>query len=411
MKKIKLLFVLAILPLFLFWPITNLKANDSVTVPIDVFVRPDCPHCQAEEIYFDQLASQRTDFEVNFYDIADGQNYQRWLSVVELESLPKVTPITLVGSVIIQGFDSSRTTGQLIEKLIDQQIGQNFVSLDEFIILGGSKEIAAHQGATCEDGQACPVVVDPNSINWLIDLPFFGVVDLHNYSLPTLSIVLGFVDGFNPCAMWVLVTFLIVLAQIGSRKKMFWVAGLFIFAETIMYYLILNVWFNAWNFVGLDQFVTPIIGLVAIGGGLFFLYEWYRFKGVCKVTNLEQKSKISQKIKRLVNSPLSILSVVGVIGLALSVNIIEFACSIGIPQAFTKIIEINQLSFWSSQWHMFLYILFYMVDDFIVFAIALYSFEKIGITTKYSRWANLIGGILMIFLGLLLIFKREWLMF
>ena len=108
---------------------------------------------------------------------------------------------------------------------------------------------------------------------------------------------------------------------------------------------------------------------------------------------------------------MSLLVLLGVLGLAFSVNIIEFACSIGIPQAFTKIIELNGLSWLQTQAMMAIYILFYMVDDIIVFGIALYSFERLGVTTKYVKASNLIGGMLMLILGALLIFNPEALVF
>jgi cytochrome c biogenesis protein CcdA len=92
-----------------------------------------------------------------------------------------------------------------------------------------------------------------------VSIPFLGIINLRDYSLLFLAVVLGFVDGFNPCAMWVLIMFVTILAQTGSRKKMFQVAGIFILAEAIMYYMILNVWYKAWDFVKLDNIVTPII--------------------------------------------------------------------------------------------------------------------------------------------------------
>ena len=99
----------------------------------------------------------------------------------------------------------------------------------------------------------------------------------------------------------------------------------------------------------------------------------------------------------------------GVIGLALSVNIFEFACSVGIPQAFTKILELNSLGWLKTQGLVIAYMLMYMLDDIIVFGLALWSFEKIGLTHKYSKWTTLIGGILMILLGLTMLLKPEWL--
>ncbi|MBI2050388.1 MAG: hypothetical protein HYT31_01105 [Parcubacteria group bacterium] len=86
-------------------------------------------------------------------------------------------------------------------------------------------------------------------------------------------------------------------------------------------------------------------------------------------------------------------------------NIFEFACSIGIPQTFTKILDLANLSWAAKQLYNAIYILGYMLDDFIVFGIALYSFEKIGVTQKYSRISHLIGGLLMAALGLILLLK------
>ena len=197
----------------------------------------------------------------------------------------------------------------------------------------------------------------------------------------------------------------------GTKRRMWVVAGLFIAAETVMYYLILNVWFTTWDFVGLDRIVTPIVGVLALGGGVFFLYEWYASDGTCKVVNLEQRSKISGRIRKLATEPFTWVTALGVIGLAFSVNIIEFACSIGIPQAFTKIIELNNLGFWQTQGLMLNYIFFYMIDDFLVFGIALWGFEKLYLTERYAKWSNLLGGVLMLILGALLIFAPQFLRF
>ena len=113
----------------------------------------------------------------------------------------------------------------------------------------------------------------------------------------------------------------------------------------------------------------------------------------------------------LASKPMTIGVALGIIGLALSVNIFEFACSIGIPQTFTKLLELNQLSTLARQAYMGFYILMYMVDDFLVFGLALYSIDKIGITHKYSKWSTLVGGILMLALGAIMLIKPELLVF
>lgn len=60
---------------------------------------------------------------------------------------------------------------------------------------------------------------------------------------------------------------------------------------------------------------------------------------------------------------------------------------------------------------MLIYILFYLLDDLIIFIIAMITLEVTGISTKYNKYSHLIGGILMLIMGVLLIFKPEWLMF
>lgn len=371
-------------------------------VLVEMFERKDCAHCQAEKSYLEKLALQRSDVDVRYIDIDTDDGRALFDRFTSAQKLSKATPITVIGATVIQGFDSEKTTGQRIENLINANKNKQFIGI-EGLLSGQASEVEKTKGAICDSTTG--ICTMPQAQQFLVTIPFVGAtIDAAEYSLPVLSGLLGLIDGFNPCAMWVLVTFLLVLIQMGSRSRMWTVAGLFILAETIMYYFILNVWFTAWDFVGLDRIVTPIVGAVAVGGGLFFLYEWYKSDGTCQVVDLEGRAKISGRIKKLASEPFTWLTALGVIALAFSVNVIEFACSIGIPQAFTKIIELNDLSFWQTQGYMADYILFYMVDDFLVFGLALWGFDKLHLTQAYSRWSNLIGGILMLILGYLLIF-------
>jgi LPXTG-motif cell wall-anchored protein len=207
--------------------------------------------------------------------------------------------------------------------------------------------------------------------------------------------------------MWVLITFLVLLTQVGDKKKMILLAGLFIVAEAIMYNLILNVWFTTWDFVGLDAIVTPLVGLLALGGGGFFLYRYRKNRNkplVCDVSDLDTQASTMGKIQDLITKPTTILTILGIIGIAFSVNIIEFACSIGVPQAYTKILEINNLDFITRQFYILIYTLGYMVDDVVVFGLAIWGFSKLEANGhKYAQMSLLIGGVLMLVLGAILV--------
>lgn len=190
---------------------------------------------------------------------------------------------------------------------------------------------------------------------------------------------------------------------------MVYLAGIFMLAEGIMYNLILNVWYKTWDFVALDQIVTPLVGFLALGGGSFFLWRWYKNRDaalVCDVTDLETQGKIITKFKALANQPVTIVSIFSIIAIAFSVNVIEFACSIGIPQAYTKILEMNALGFFERQGYLLVYTLGYMIDDVIVFGLAIWGYSKLQtLGGKYAHYSLLAGGILMLILGAILVFN------
>jgi hypothetical protein len=350
------------------------------------------------------MESAGIDYEyLNIVDDAEARRL--YDAIAEKHSVPKVTPVTIVGEYVIAGFNGPETTGASIKAAIARAQTGDINSLEEHlerapvqdVILGGGCS-----GTACDTG---------SGQQYVFDLPFLGLVNLQTFSLTTLSLVLGVIDGFNPCAMWVLVTFLVFLSQAGSRRKMVFLAGLFILAQGIMYNLILNVWYQTWDFIALDEIVTPLVGFIALGGGTFFLYRWWKNRDtvlVCDISDIETQAKTTSRFQAVASQPITIASVFAILAIAFSVNIIEFACSIGIPQAYTKILELNALAFLERQWYILLFTLGYMLDDVVVFGLAIWGYGKLHAHgQKYAQLSLLIGGILMLCLGILLVGAPE----
>ena len=380
-------------------------------VKIEYFGRKDCKNCANLEKFLKELSTKRDDFEYVEHKIDESKEEKVFFDETTSKlKLVKGTPIIYIDGHIIQGFNTADTTGKEIENLINSgKTKDKILTLKEYVESGQTGNVSSN-GAVCTGDTVCevPGLTKGAENQVLVNIPIINkTVDLTNYSLFTMSLILGTIDGFNPCAMWVLVLFLTALIAVGNKIKMFRVAGLFIFAEAAMYFFILNAWIYAWDFVGLDKWVTPLVGIIGIAGGIFFIRNYLK-KGdtlECEVTDFEQRAKISKKIKDIANKPFTLLTALAIIGLALSVNVIEFACSVGIPQTYTKILQINEVPFWTRQFYTFIYIIGYMVDDIIVFGFALMSINKLQLTTKYSKWVNLFGGILMIILGLIMLIK------
>lgn len=374
-------------------------SSDAVSgevVPLIMFGRDSCGYCKEQFAWL-----KTTDLQYTYLNVEkDPEAARLFNELAEKHDLTKVTPITVAGERVIVGFNGPNTTGQALRDAYDSAQGGDIRTIEDHLARAPKQSGLA--GAGCTD-----VSCSAEGGSFVFDLPVIGVVDLQSFSLFTLSALLGVIDGFNPCAMWVLITFCVLLSQAGSRRKMIFLAGLFMLAEGVMYNLILNVWYKAWDWVALDAIVTPLVGFLALGGGAFFLWRWHKNRDaalVCDVTDLETQGKVISKFKAIANQPITIVSVISIIAIAFSVNVIEFACSIGIPQAYTKILELNMLTFLERQFYIMVYTLGYMFDDVIVFGLAIWGYSRLqAMGGKYAHLSLLIGGLLMLVLGLLLV--------
>lgn len=389
MKKIFIF--LSLISLFIPW----VFAEDA-KIEFSIFSRADCIRCIQLK---DFLETNKADFTIatpKYYDIDEKENRDLWSDFSQENNLSKVTPIILIWDEIIMWYESAETTGKrILEKSLTLTESSYFESYE-----WGANAIKSWEW--CEDQEFCTLQKPALEVK----IPFLGIINLRDYSLLFLSTILGFVDGFNPCAMWVLIMFVTILSQTGSRKKMFQVAGIFILAEAIMYYMILNVWYKAWDFVKLDNIVTPIIWVISFWAGAYFIYEFFTNKDwECKIIGWESKKNTISRIKYIASKPMTIWVFFMTIFIAFSVNIIEFACSIGIPQAFTKLLEMSSLWFVSKQIYVLIYTFFYMVDDLVVFGIAIYAMSYLALTTKYTRYCLFIWWIIMIVLGYFFLFN------
>jgi arsenate reductase-like glutaredoxin family protein/cytochrome c biogenesis protein CcdA len=365
-----------------------------------LFGRDDCGFCKKQKEFMEGTGIPYTYLNITTDPVAKAQ----WEAVAAKHGLTKVTPITVVGETVLLGFNSPETTGEALKEAITRAETSAVRSVADHLALAPAQD--PQFGGGCSE-----IGCTEAAASYTFDLPFLGIVDLKSFSLFALSLTLGTVDGFNPCAMWVLITFLMLLAQAGSRQKMLFLAGLFIVAEAIMYNLILNVWYKTWDFVALDAIVTPLVGILALGGGTFFLYRWHKSSQtalVCDITDLDTQAKTVGRLRAVINQPLTLTTIGAIVLIAFSVNVIEFACSIGIPQAYTKILDLNMLTFVERQWYILVYTFGYMIDDFIVFGLAIWGFTKLEAHgARYARYSLLIGGVLMLLLGTMLVFYPD----
>ena len=186
---------------------------------------------------------------------------------------------------------------------------------------------------------------------------------------------------------------------------MIFVVGTFVFVSGLWYFLILSGWLKLWDMIGLTDVTRVLIGIVAIGAGALNLKDYITLpEAVCKVTDSASQSSIMKKIDEIAKPSAIPATLLGVIILAFTVNTIEFACSAGFPATFTRILALNKLTALEYYLYILIYIFFYMLDDMIIFSLAVLTLGSTGFSKKYGKLSQLIGGVILLVLGLLLIF-------
>ncbi|MDD5099018.1 MAG: hypothetical protein PHP35_01635 [Candidatus Colwellbacteria bacterium] len=367
------------------------------------FYGDGCPHCAKEEVFLETVKEKYPQINVHSFEIyfhpENIETLQRLNSEMGIEV--DGVPLTIIGDTSFVGF-SETGSSEKMEDRINYCLENSCTDRAGEIIDASSNESGSEQKEGSEE---------ENEIG-KITVPFFGEIDPASFSLPALTVVMGALDGFNPCAMWTLLFLISLLLGMENRKRM-WILGVaFIAASAAVYFLFMAAWLNLILFLGFIIWVRIAIGLIALAGGGYNLREFFINKeAVCKVTQGDEKKKIFDKIKSITQMNSLWLALGGIVLLAFAVNLVELVCSAGLPAIYTQILALSNLPVWQYYLYIGLYIFVFMLDDLFVFFAAMITLEMAGITGKYARASKLIGGILMLAIGLLLIFRPEILMF
>ncbi|MDD3392394.1 MAG: hypothetical protein PHE54_02535 [Bacilli bacterium] len=376
-----------------------LNVNAENDVNLYLFYSDTCPHCAVEKEFLKEMEEKYENLNIHMYEVSDEANYTLLSKVKTLFGNDKpYVPFTVIGTLYYEGYNDN--TALKIEETIEYYSvneARNVVS--ELI----NNEIDENTEIVIDD-------IDSKTFN----IPFIGQVTTKDISIPLVAVIIGAVDGFNPCAMWVLLFLLSMLIGNHDKKRM-WLLGLtFILTSGIIYLLFMVAWLKISLSIMSINYIKFIIALIALIGGSFNLYSFYKSlqkDSGCDVVNDSKRKRIFAEIKRFTSEKSLLLAMAGVVTLAISVNFIELACSAGLPLLFTQILSLNNLSSLEYFIYILMYIIFFLLDDIIVFVIAMITFELTGISTKLNKYSHLIGGVIMVIIGLLLIFKPAWLSF
>ena len=353
----------------------NVKVEKN-KINLYLFYGKECPHCEEERKWLKTVKEDYKDY-VNVYEFEVWHNDKNKDKMETLKAAfgekKAGVPFTVIGDTEYVGYSES------LSSVLDKKI-REYAGLDS----------------------------NPNEIK----LPLLGTVNMKTVSLPMVALVLGLIDGFNPCAMWILL-FLINMLFGMKNKRRAWLLGYSFLLTSGLVYFLSMLGINLILGVATIKYMKIAIAIFILVAGILNLKKYLKIRKEdvgCTVVDEKKRKNITTKMKKIKNSDNFILALLGTMILAASVNLIELACSLGFPVIFTEILNINNVNGIMKLIYLLIYIICYMLDDIIVFTISMFTLEATGITNKYNKLCTLVSAIIMILMGALLILKPDWLM-
>jgi hypothetical protein len=357
-------------------------ADEARAAPdIEVFSLEECPYCAAAAAFLAELRRERPALRIEIRDIAaDPEARQRLRDLAARHGglRPGVPAFFIRGRLII-GFGGASTTGLQIRSLLDAPLPP-----------GPSGEARSES-----DGVVVPVV---------------GRVSAEHLGIVVFTVILGLVDGLNPCAMWVLFFVLSLLANLNDRLRMLAVAGTFVLVSGLAYFAFMAAWLNVFLLAGAARSTQVALGMVALVAGLVNLKD-FAAVGRGPTLRIPERVKpgIYARVRGIVHAERLLVAIGGAAILAVLVNVVELLCTAGLPAVYTRILTLRELPTWQYYALLGLYNAAYMADDSAVLAVAVVTLSHRKLQERGGRWLKLLGGVVMVVLGTLLLLRPAWL--
>ena len=421
---------------------------------IDVYTRPGCSRCAEAKKFVATIRNKYPAFEFRYLDIAGDTAARDALNqlVARYQRAATSTPVFHLFNQMVVGFDGPRSTGKRLTELLDQwtapeqsqpdkppptsrDAGDQSGSTRAWFRLGlyvpppiwgcllSTCTYVHYLSAALQDELPIPDAVPlPDQLPLpgesemesngpqTIELPWMGRIAVRDWGMPAFTVIVGLVDGFNPCAMWVLLFLLSILVNLHSRSRILLVAGTFVLVSGAVYFAFMAAWLNVFLLVGYLRPVQICLAVIAILVGAIHIKDFFAFKqGISLSIPESAKPGIYQRVRAIVNAENLWGAMIGVCILALLVNVVELLCTAGLPALYTQILTQHDYPRWENYGYLFLYNVAYMFDDGLMVAAVVLTLEKTKMQEHHGRWLKLISGLAIAALGVLMLFRPDWL--
>ena len=372
------------------------QAEATRPVVIYLFWGDGCPHCAAAEPFLNELTQRYTNTELRSYEVwnvpENQELFKKMTAVYGFE--PHGVPTILIGDQYWEGY--SDQIGQEIETAV--RTCQETGCPDR-----GIGVIPGLENTAVEDQIAIPSdqPVQPSSSSDVIVLPVLGTVHLAAESIWVSTALISFIDGVNPCSVWVLTMLLAFSLHTGSRKKVLLIGLIFLTVTAGVYALFIAGLFTVFTVVNFVGWIQLVVALMALFFALVNIkdYFWYK-EGLSFTISDSKKPGIYQRMRKLVEASQTFWGLASAtVVMAAGVSLVEFSCTAGFPVLWTNLLVSQKVTGLTFILLLLLYLLIYQLDEMVIFVTAVYTLKASKMEEKHGRILKLIGGMLMLALA------------
>lgn len=372
------------------------QSQDANTVVIYLFWGDGCPHCAEEKPFLEELAKRDSRIEVRDYEIwNDEDNRALFEDMAQAFGFePSGVPTTFIGRNYFVGFND------VIQGRIQAAVNNCLAS---GCVDAGAGIIDENSNPKLQPADNQPATVDPNAS--YLDLPILGRIDLNMQSLTISTLLISFVDGFNPCSLWVLSMLMALVIHTGSRKKILLIGIIFLTVTAVIYAMFIAGLFGVLKIISFVGWIQIVVALVAFVFAIVNIkdYFWYK-EGISFTISEKNKGNLIQKMRNVLAKSDNFWSLVGAtVVLAAGVSLVEFSCTAGFPVLWSNLLNAHNVSTSTFVLLLVLYMVIYQLDEIAIFSTVVVTLKASRLEEKQGRILKLIGGSLMLTLAIVML--------
>lgn len=385
-------------------PVTAQEGNPVV---VYMFWGEGCPHCAAAKVWFEEIAPQYPEIEYRYYEIYNSvENQEKFVKMADAYGFQAWgVPTIFIGDYHWEGYAESLNAE--IEGVIQRCIANGCKDAGAGVIVSAATQPASPI-ATLVPGTETPSETgEPTTQSRVIKLPLIGEINLNNQSLFVATALIAFVDGVNPCSIWVLTMLIALTLHTGSRKRVALIGIIFITITAAVYALFIAGLFTFLTFISFVTWIQVVVALVALLFALINIkdYFWYK-EGVSFTISDDKKPGLFKRMRKVLDASDSLWGIVSAtVVLAAGVSLVEFSCTAGFPVLWTNMLSSQGVETGEFALLLLLYMLIYQIDELVIFFVAVFTLKASRMEEKHGRILKLIGGTLMLTLAGVMIFK------